>query len=218
MTISWHGLSCFTLTAKTLTGEATLVVNPYQNETGLRFPRTLNADMVAVTHDDEDANNLEAVGPMHEGKSVFVVDMPGEYEVQGTFVYAINAPRKEDKAPHRILRIEMEGVKLAHLGVLNRELTDSELEQLNNIDVLFVPVGGGRVMSPKLATDVIAQVEPRAVVPYMYDIPNVKEKLEDLNAFCKALGVCKREDVTKLKITNRSLPEEDMMIYVLNRE
>lgn len=216
MQISWHGLEAFSITIATPAGEATVVVNPYQNETGLRFPRTLSADLVAMSHVGEDTNNLEAIGEVTHTKP-FVIDMPGEYEVKGIFVHAIDAPRKDDKAIHQILLIEAEGINVVHLGALNRELTDAELDALNDVDILLVPVGGGRFMSPKTASEVISQIEPRLVVPYAYAIDGVKESLEPLDAFWKALGTVKREEVNKLKIVRKNLPEEDMMIYVISR-
>ncbi len=216
MQISWHGLNCFSITVSSINGEAAIVLDPYQNETGLRFPRTLGADVVASTHDGEDANNREAVGENGHGKP-FVIDMPGEYEAKGIFVHAIDAKRKEDKHSHHMLLVEAEGITIAHLGAMNRELSNQELEALNNVDILLVPVGGGRYMGPKTAAEVIAQVEPRIVIPYAFDTDGVKEKLEPVDAFCKALGVCKREDTNKLKVSKKNLPEDEMVIYVLAR-
>jgi L-ascorbate metabolism protein UlaG (beta-lactamase superfamily) len=206
MQISWLGLSCFEITATTANGEVSVVIDPYGNETGLRFPRTLEADIACVSHDDEDANNLSAVGG-----SPFVADMPGEFEVKDVFVYATRAEGT------LLFRIEAEGMSLAHLGCLGRALTDKELEALGAIDVLMVPVGGGRVLDPKLAAEVISQVEPRAVIPMTHAIPNVKEKLASVDDFCKALGACRREQSNKYKFSRKDLPEEDMLIMELGR-
>jgi L-ascorbate metabolism protein UlaG (beta-lactamase superfamily) len=213
MTISWHGLSSFEITTKTPSGEVTLITDPYANETGLRFPRTLTADVVAVSHDEADANNTEAV----QGKP-FVINMPGEFEVKGIFVYSINAPLAEKGMErHRIFRLEIEGMHLAHLGALNRPLTDDELSELKNIDILMIPAGGGRVLSPKIASEVIEQLEPRVVIPMIHAVPGLKENLGTADAFCKSLGVCKRETTNKYKISKRDLPEEDMLVMTLER-
>jgi len=216
MNISWHGLSCFEISTKGLNGEATLVIDPYQNSTGLRFPRTLEAQVVAVTHDAEHANNIEAVLG-----NPFVVHNPGEYEVKGIFLYGISAPRAQDlkgePKANTIYRLEIEGVSLAHLGALDRELTDEELEHLKNIDILMLPVGGGRVMSPKVAAVVMTQVEPRMVIPMTHAIENLKEKLASVDDFCKEMGLCQKEETTKLKITRKDLPEEETKIVVLTR-
>lgn len=216
MNISWHGLSCFEITSKGLNGEATLVIDPYQNSTGLRFPRTLEAQVVAVTHDAEHANNTESVLG-----NPFVIGHAGEYEVKGIFLYGISAPRtqeaKGEPKANVMYRLEIEGISLAHLGSLDRELTDEELEHLQHIDVLMLPVGGGRVMTPKVASAVMAQVEPRLVIPMTHAIANIKEKLASVDDFCKEMGLCQREETTKLKLTRKDLPEEETKIVVLTR-
>ncbi len=183
-----------------------MVTDPYDNETGLRFPRSLEADIVCVSHAEGDANNLSAVGG-----DPFVVAMPGEYEVKDVFVYASQVGET------CVFRIESEGLHIAHLGSLNRELTDKELEQLGTIDILMIPVGGGRVLSPKLASVVIAQIEPRVVIPMTHSIANMKEKFATADDFCKALGTCRRETSNKYKVSRKDLPEEDMMIMELTR-
>ena len=72
-------------------------------------------------------------------------------------------------------------------------------------------------MSPKVAAEVLAEIEPRIVIPMTHAIENVKEKLASVDDFCKALGACKRENTAKYKVTRKDLPEEDMMMVVLER-
>ncbi len=217
MQISWHGLSCFSITTKGSQGDVTVVVDPYQNATGLRFPRTLESGLVLSSHNEADANNVEAV----QG-SPFIVKTPGEYEVKGVFVYAIPAPLKPEKeggkvTENYIFRIAVEDITIAHLGALNRELTDDELKELKDVDILMIPVGGGRVMLPKTAVKAISQIDPRVVMPMSHAIPNLKEKFAKVDGFCKEIGVCRREDIAKYKITRSSLPEEETVIVVLSR-
>jgi L-ascorbate metabolism protein UlaG (beta-lactamase superfamily) len=215
MQISWNGLSCFEIKSKTMSGEAVLVVDPYENSTGLRFPRSLEADLVAISHDQPHANNASGV----QG-APFVISTPGEYEVKGVFVYGIKADRKngeKNDKKNMIFRIETEQMSLAHLGALDRELTNAELEQLENVDILMLPVGGGRVMDAKTASLVISQVEPRLIIPMNHATPNVKEKAASIEDFCKEVGTCRREDTSKLKIAKKDLPEEDMLMVTLSR-
>lgn len=213
MQISWHGLGAFSITGKPVAGDVTLVTDPYQNEVGLRFPRTLSAAVVVSSHDALEANNLEAVNGMIEKKPPFTVTHAGEYEVQGIFVTGIHAPKK-DGTPHTIYRITLEGVKIGFLGAIDRDLTDKELEKLGDIDVLIVPVGGGSVLNKDQAAEVVNQIEPRTVIPSYYDLPGVKMKLGDVEAFCKELA-CAREDVTKAKLSKSSLPQEDVNVIVV---
>ncbi|MBU1032850.1 MAG: MBL fold metallo-hydrolase [Patescibacteria group bacterium] len=213
MQIFWHGLSCIRIEAKTGEAEATLVTDPYSNETGLRFPRTLEADILALTHQDKKLFNIEAVGG-----EPFVVSEPGEYEVANLFVHSIQDPEAEqEKLRSIIYRFDSEGMKIAFLGNLKRQLTNFEIETLGDIDILMVPVGGSSVLDAKGAANVIKAIEPRIVVPIHYYVQGIKEKLNDVDAFCKQLGVCKRENVNKLKIEKKDLPMDEMLVYVIER-
>jgi L-ascorbate metabolism protein UlaG (beta-lactamase superfamily) len=216
MHITYHGLSSFSINSKTPFGDVMVVIDPYENSAGLRFPRALIADVVLCSHAGEFAHNTVALQGRAD-KPPFVVDVPGEFEIGGMVIESIETPRKAGNADHRIFRFEVEEICLAHLGALDRALTDDEVAALRNVDVLFLPVGGGKVMSPTVATEVIAEVEPRIVVPMTYGMPNIKESFQPVAAFCKAMGVCQREDVRTLKLTKKGLPEEDMKVYILEK-
>ena len=212
MDITWHGLGSFSITGKPISGEVSLVTDPFLGGDGLRYPRTLTAAMVVQSHDHEDANNVAAISGSHK-KQPFLVHHAGEYEVQGLFVTGIRAPKKNGEE-HTIFRFVIEGIKIGFLGALDRTLTNTELELLGDIDVLIVPVGGGDVLDKDGAQEVVNEVEPRLVIPSHFAVSGFKRDLADAEAFCKELS-CPREDVTKLKITKSSLPQEEVKVAVL---
>ncbi|MBI4139087.1 MBL fold metallo-hydrolase [Candidatus Uhrbacteria bacterium] len=213
MQLFWHGLSSIRIEAKFADTASTLLTDPYPNDTGLRFPRTLAPDLLVLSHQDRSRFPLDAV----EGKP-FIISDPGEYEVKGMFVRGIQDPSAEtEKLRNVIYRFDAEGMSLAFLGQLNRQLTSYEVEQLGDIDILLLPVGGGETLDSKKASDVIAEIEPRLVIPLSYDIPGLKAKLASVDVFCKQLGGCKREDAPKLKIIKKDLPTDEMKIVVLER-
>jgi len=216
MQISWHGFACFKFVGKVGGQDVTIVTDPYQNSTGLRFPRTMTADIVLVSENRPEQNNVQAIG-----ENPFIIKHPGEFEVGGAFVYGINIFKngdniKEGRRP-LIYRIELEGITIAHLGTLYRTLKDEELAKLREIDILTLPVGGGPVISPQQADSLVSQIEPRIVLPMYYALPNVKEKLEKVDRFCKEIGVCGADKPNKLKITKKDLPQEDMQVVVLDK-
>lgn len=213
MQLFWHGLSSIRIEGKIGETEATLLTDPYPNESGLRFPRTIEPDLLVLSHQDRERFNLEGVVG-----SPFIVSDPGEYEVKGLFATGIQDTKADtDKSRPLIYRFDIEGISLAFLGQLKRSLTTYEVEQLGNIDILLLPVGGESVLDSKAAVSTITTVEPRIVVPMYYDVPGIKEKLGTVDAFCKQMGVCKREDANKLKISKKDLPADDVIIYVLER-
>ena len=214
MQISWNGLSSFVIQGKPIQGEVVLVTDPYQNSVGLRFPRTLSAATVVQSHDADEANNTDAVAG-DDKKKPFLVHHAGEYEVQGIFVTGIKASKK-DGTDHSIFRIRLEDISIGFLGAIDRKLNDKELELLGDIDILIVPVGGGTVLDKDTAAEVVNQVEPRMVIPSYFDVSGLKNKLDDVESFCKEVS-CPREDINKLKITKSTLPQEDLEVRVLSR-
>jgi L-ascorbate metabolism protein UlaG (beta-lactamase superfamily) len=86
-----------------------------------------------------------------------------------------------------------------HLGDLGHELSTRQLEEIGTVDVLFVPVNDH--LTAAQLTELIASIEPRAVVP-LYD------SAEQLNKIATELGLKEWEAVDKLAVTTTSLPAE----------
>lgn len=214
MQLFWHGYSSVRIESKFGDKEATLMTDPYPNESALRFPRSASPDVLVLSHQDRKRFNLEGAGG-----EPFTVSDPGEYEVKGVFVHGFQDKSESAGEIERpvIYRLVVEGMSIGFLGQLKRAITDEEIEQLGDIDILLLPVGGGDVLGSKAASETIARIEPRVVVPLHYDIPGIKTKLESVDIFCKALGVCKRQDANKLKISKKDLPAEDLLVAVLER-
>ncbi len=213
MQLFWHGLSCVRIEAEHGDQKATLITDPYDSETGLRFPRTLEPDVIVLSHQNKKQFNLE---PFE--KKPFVIADPGEYEVNGLFVFGEAIKGEKGADPHVVAyRFQMEGMSIAFLGGLDRMLTEEEAGKLENIDILLLPVGGGDRIKPKQAVEIMNMIEPRIVVPLYHHIDGLKHELGTADAFCKELGVCQRQDGNKLKILKKDLPAEDVVIHVLER-
>ncbi|MFA6429488.1 MAG: MBL fold metallo-hydrolase [Patescibacteria group bacterium] len=209
MQIFWHGFSCVRIETSSQDKEATLLTDPFCPETGLKLPRNLAPDIVALSHQDTSRFGLDQLA-----NEPFLIQDPGEYEVKGVFAYAI--PMKDGNAKRPLMyRFEIEGVSLGFLGGVERVPTEEELGGLENIDVLLLPVGGGKLLNAKQAREVIASVEPRIVIPISHHIEGISTDLGTVDAFCKELGVCKRQDANKLKVTKKDLPADETVVVVL---
>jgi len=117
------------------------VIDPYDEKIGLKLPN-LSADIVLVTHNHSDHNNVAGV----KG-TPFVIDGPGEYEVKEVFINGISSFHDDKEGKERGLNtiyvIEAEDLRFCHLGDLGqKQLTDEQLEKIDGIDVLMIPVGG----------------------------------------------------------------------------
>lgn len=210
MIISYHGLACVSVAAKPISGEVTLVTDPFDASTGLRLPK-LTADIVFASQPGPAQGMVSEIA----GSPVFV-DIPGEYEVKGMMLDARIAPTKEQPR-NMILRVAAESVTIGFLGGLDRTLKDEELELLEGVDVLIVPVGGQGVMTAKMAAETIRTIDPRVVIPVYFAEDGLEMSLDPVSAFVKELGPVSTEETSKYKVTKSGLPQEDMQLVLLKR-
>jgi L-ascorbate metabolism protein UlaG (beta-lactamase superfamily) len=215
MQIIWKGQSCFQIiTSRDKNNQVTLVVDPFGESIGLRVPK-LEADVLLITHDHPDHNNVKAVS-----NNPFLIQGPGEYEIKGVSIQGIPAfhdsASGKEKGQITMYTIESEGLRVCHLGDLGqKELTDEQVEKIGNVDILLIPTGGVYTISAKEATGVISQIEPRIVIPMHYHIPKLKIKLDGLDKFLKTMGVKSPEVLNKLSIKKKDIVEEKTEVVIL---
>ena len=218
MKITWYGQSLFEIIAKPRQNdEVKIVIDPFDQSLGLRVPK-LEASILLVTHDHYDHSNIKAVSG-----SPFVIDGPGEYEIKGIHIKGIPAFHDSSLGKERgkvtIFTIETEEMKLCHLSDFGqKELTEQQLEEIGEVNILMVPVGGVYTINSKEASTVINQTEPQIVIPMHYNIPKLKEKLEGLDKFLKARGVKNSEHLNKLSIKKKDLVEGKTQVVVLKTQ
>ncbi|MDP3901225.1 MAG: MBL fold metallo-hydrolase [bacterium] len=214
MQIMWKGQACFVLTASPNKETVRLVIDPYDSSIGLKVP-SMEADLVLVSHDHHDHNNIKAI----KGDPV-VVSGPGEYDVKGVFVRGISSWHDEEQGKKRGLNtiyvIEAEDMRVCHLGDLGQsELTPEQVEDIGDVDILMVPVGGVYTIAAKEAAKITAQIEPRAVIPMHYLIPKLSIKLEKADEFLKLMGHKGAEKTAKLNIKRKDLTSEETQVVVM---
>lgn len=203
----WYGQACFRIKGK----NASVVVDPYSSSfTGLPTLK-VEANIICVTHDHEDHNNAESVKGVDEGKP-FVISGPGEYEISGINIVGISSFHDDkegaEKGKNTIYQITVDEVNFVHLGDLGqKKLTQEQVEAIA-CDVLMIPVGGTYTIEAKDAPDIIAQLEPKIIVPMHYKVPNLKFDLAPVDDFLKAMGKEKAESLQKLSVSREKLPEE----------
>jgi L-ascorbate metabolism protein UlaG (beta-lactamase superfamily) len=214
--VYFAGQSCFQISvSNSKDNSADIVIDPYDEATGLKLPN-LSADILLVTHNHHDHNNIEGI----KGEP-FMVKGPGEYEIKGVFVRGIAAFHDDkggkEKGQNTIYTIEAEGIRFCHLGDLGqKELTDEQVDKIGQVDVLMIPVGGqGYTISPTEAQKIVAQIEPMIVIPMHYALPKLKMELEDVSKFLKAMGKPSVTPQDKFIVKASTLPKEGMEIVVL---
>ena len=129
------------------------------------------------------------------------------------FVYCTAHPAK-GKIVSLLTSLTVEGITIAHLSGLNHELTEAQLALFEGADILMVPIGGNNVLDAKQAHELVANIEPRIVIPMHFAQSGLKTKYASAAAFLKETGA-KTQEQDKLKITKKDLPQETMEIVYI---
>lgn len=211
MVITHHGGQCFKVTF----GDLTLVFDPIAKGANLP-PVRFGADIALVSRDHADMNGIEEV--TYGDKKPFSVTGPGEYERQGIVIQGFLSKSKyglakgQEEAVNTIYSVELEDMNLVHLGALaDEELSKEARENVGEIDVLFVPVGGDGVLSPAKAHELAVSLEPKIIIPMHWSGIGAPKALE---AFLKAAGNGS-DTVDKLTLKKKDLIGRDGSIIVI---
>lgn len=205
MELIWHGLSCFRLIERYL---ATVVTDPYHAELGL--PRlAVDADVVTVSHDAPGHNNTAAISGYE-----YALTGPGEYEIGNVFITGIATAQDGSSPPNVLFMFDYNGIIIAHLGDMARVPTQTQIEALEEIHVLLVPVGGGNSLNAAQAAELVSMLEPNIVVPMHYRIPNLELVLDDVDRFLNEMGVTDPTEEQSLQLSSSNLAEETEVVLL----
>jgi L-ascorbate metabolism protein UlaG (beta-lactamase superfamily) len=193
MHIRWFGQSAFLLS-----GEHTVLIDPFgavgerlaARGVEFRYPpiEGVTADLVLVTHEHADHNGVEVCG----GDPVVLRSTAGRLESPLGEVLAIASEHDRvagtERGPNTIFCFSLDGLRVCHLGDFGQPALRPEQRQaVCEVDVLFVPVGGGPTIDGSVAAELVRELAPRLVVPMHYRTPAVNF-LEPPGAFLDALG------------------------------
>jgi len=211
MVITHHGGQCFKVTF----GDLTLVFDPIAKGATLPVVR-FGADIALVSRDHPDMNGVEEV--TYGDKKPFVITGPGEYERQGVVIQGFLSKSKyglekdEEEAVNTLYSVELEDMTLVHLGALSdTELSKEARESIDEIDVLFVSIGGDGVLTPAKAHELAVSLEPKIIVPMHWSGIGAPRALD---SFLKEAGNGS-EKVDKLTLKKKDLVGRDGSIIVV---
>jgi L-ascorbate metabolism protein UlaG (beta-lactamase superfamily) len=208
--VTWLGHGCFRLRGKT----ASVVTDPFPPSLGLRLPK-LEAELVTVSHQHDNHAYTDAVQ-----KSGYTIEGPGEYEVAGVSVVGLptyhDSNAGAERGPNTVYVIEIDDVRVCHLGDLGHRLGDQEAESIGAVDLLLVPVGGHDTISAATAAEVVRQLEPRVVVPMHFALPGLKVALDPVDTFLKEMGGAdETESQPKLSLQASASAEGETRVVLL---
>ena len=143
-----------------------ILIDPYGKFLGYRMPR-VQADIVAVTHDHKDHNQVQIVDGDYE-----LVNLPqrytfGDVVIEGVPTYHDNVQGAK-RGSNIVFTFNVDGLRICHAGDLGHSLTAAQLEQIGKVDVLMIPAGGRMTLGGQGAAEVVKQLQPVIAIPMHY--------------------------------------------------
>lgn len=209
MDITWLGHSCFRIRSN----QAIIVTDPFPPNLGFSLGKQ-TADIVTVSHGHTSHSYAQGIGGEPR-----ILKGPGEYEISGVLILGIatyhDAVKGQARGKNTAYLMEIDGLAVCHLGDIGHVLSDEQMEEMGNVDVLLLPVGGGSTINATMAAEVIRKLEPKAVIPMHYKTPALKRELAPVEVFLKEMGMAQVEPRPKLNVTRSNLPISTQ-VFVLN--
>lgn len=209
MEISWLGYSCFRLKGK----NTTVITDPFSPDLGYNLGKPA-ARIVTVSHAHKDHSHSRPFD-----SETKVISRPGEYEVGGVLIIGISTFHDGENGArlgkNNVYAIEVDDINICHLGDLGHPLSSDQIEELGNIDILLVPVGGGDTISASQGAALVRSIEPKIVIPMHYKTPTLDKPLDGVDKFLKEMGLNESVAQPKLVVSKGSLPLTTQVV-VLN--
>jgi len=205
MVITHHGGQCF----KVSFGDTTLAFDPISKKSKLSAVK-FGSDVAFVSMHHPDFDGADQVA--HGNKQPFVVSGPGEYEVGDVTARGFGVKTMYDKVEryNTIYQVRLEGMNIVFLGALGDPEIDPKIRgELGDIDILFIPIGGGDVLEVPQASKLAAKLEARCIIPMHYD-------KAALDAFQKEEGNQSGKPQDKLTLKKKDVAEMTGTVVVLS--
>jgi L-ascorbate metabolism protein UlaG (beta-lactamase superfamily) len=220
MELTWYGRTCIRLRGR----DAVVVTDPYPSLVG-PTGRGLTGDIVTLSHPDDEPAPRPKRSASRNGKtslptsldSAVLLEGPGEYEIRDVLLTGVRTYRDEENGRQRgkgvAFAVELDGVHTIHLGDIGHLLTQEELSEIGTVDVACVPIGGA--LSATKAAELVAQLDPKIVVPMPLGENGGGEQA--LARFFHEMGAEAVTPVGKLSIMASNLPAETTTILLESR-
>jgi L-ascorbate metabolism protein UlaG (beta-lactamase superfamily) len=203
MKIKWLGHACFLITS----GDGLRVItDPYAVGGGINYsPIRETADVVVVSHDHGDHNNVATV----QGKPE-VVKGTGTKTAKGIQFKGVatshDASQGTQRGSNTVFCFTIDDLKLCHLGDLGHVLSPAQVTEIGGVDILFVPVGGFFTIDATVASHVCDQLKPKVVIPMHFKTPKCGYAIAGVEDFLKGKKGVRKVVGNEVQFERQKLP------------
>lgn len=214
MLIEWLGHSSFLIVSS---HGKKIITDPYQagayQGTFRYAPIRISADIVTVSHQHADHNGAAELPNHFE-----IVSRAEEHTLHGIKIKGVKSAHDDQagtvKGANVIFVIEIDGMRVCHLGDLGHVLNAQQVEQIGHVDVLLIPVGGYYTIGPSQADQVIKQLKPKIAIPMHYKTDKVDFPIMPVSEFIRDKDNVQIREGSKFETLKEQLPDETIIIVL----
>ena len=212
MKLKWLGHACFLITSSS---GVRILTDPFDSTVGYKVPE-VEADIVTTSHDHFDHNYVEAV----KGEYTHI-STAGQHNVKDIEITGIDTFHDEAGGSKRgsnvVFTYLVDGMKVCHLGDLGHILTDQQIKQLGEVDVLLIPVGGTYTIDHMQAAKLAGMINPRLLIPMHYKTPVMDFDIDGVDKFLDHFSSVQQLNQNELELNPESFNSLKKVV-VLNYE
>ena len=209
MKVKWLGHATYLITSDTGTK---IITDPYITMDNLNYGEIKeSADIVTVSHDHLDHSNVAVV----RGNPKVVRETA---EVKGIKIRGIptyhDGVLGKQKGSNTVLCFVVDGVKVCHLGDLGHKLSDKQVAEVGEVDILLVPVGGFFTIDAAVASQVCDQLKPRVIIPMHFKNDKCTYPISSVDEFLQGKKNVSRLDTSEVEFKSGELPTNTQIIVL----
>ena len=211
MKVKWLAHACFLITSRS---GVRVITDPYAVGGGINYsPIRETADVVLVSHDHGDHNNISAV----QGKPE-VVRGSGTRTVRRIPFKGVatshDTSQGSERGPNTAFCFTLDNLSLCHLGDLGHILSPVQVTEIGAVDILFIPVGGFFTIDAVVATQVCDQLKPRITIPMHFKTPKCVYPIAGVEDFLKGKKGVKKVAGSEMEFGRQDLPTDTEIVLL----
>jgi L-ascorbate metabolism protein UlaG (beta-lactamase superfamily) len=211
MKIKWLGHAAFLITSDNGTK---IITDPYETNESIKYTEiNETADIITTSHEHFDHNNTAAVqGNPEIVSGPFNGNVKG-IEISGTATFHDDSGGS-DKGGNNIYCLNIDGIKICHVGDLGHDLNNEQVAQVGQVDVLIVPVGGFYTIDAETAARVAEKLAAKVIIPMHFRNERIDFPIAGVDEFLKGKSNVTMLDSCEIEIKKEDLPATTKIIVL----
>jgi L-ascorbate metabolism protein UlaG (beta-lactamase superfamily) len=209
--IRWHGHSCFEISNTT-----TIVTDPHDGKSiGIPTP-TVSADIILISHNHYDHNSVKTV----EKEGTKIITDGRKRTIENIIIKGFQSHHDKSQGEKRgeniMYKFVVDDVSFAHLGDLGHTLDEKTAECFEQIDIIFIPVGGTYTIDAVDAWNVVQKIKPKIIIPMHYKFEGLSIPISTVDEFLEKSPFQILRVGNEIDIEKNELPEEpEVWVFTL---